>query len=161
MRLVLTDQDLSGTIEGQPFSYIGRCTGSPKFVGDWTHVSLYGNNFVRPDWSEAKTRWSYSRFNTFTDGVYSQDIELLDHEMINGLLAGRVTSINRKHRKTAQVVVNALSADKVAADYMVSWSNLTPDYMASFKSVGEAESVFRRIGRRGATTLSPICTGRA
>ena len=76
MRLIIVNKDLSGqTIAGQPFSYIGSCTGTDvKFTGDWRFCSMYNNNFLRPDWSRAQTKYSYSRFNTFTGALFSPDI---------------------------------------------------------------------------------------
>lgn len=142
-RIVLTDQDLSGkTIEGLPFSYIGRCTGTDiKFVGDWQHVSHYTNDFLRPDWSGAQTRYSYSRFNTFTDIKASPDVELLDHEMILALLDAGKKQVTGKAQRAAVTVVSALDNDRQKQDYLISWANLSPDYM---KKMGrDAESTFR------------------
>ncbi len=147
MRLVVTDQDLSGqVIRGRPFSYIGRCWGTDiTFTGDWTHVSHFANIFIRPDWSKAKTRYSYSRFNTFTDIIASPDAELLDHEMMLALIGAGAQNVAAKHRLAANNVVTALAGDKAGAYFLVSWSNLTPDYMSAFKTPEEAETVFRQI----------------
>lgn len=131
MRLILQNQDLSGqTIEGEPFSYIGECTGTDiKFTGDWTHVSHYSNDFLRPDWSQAKTRWSYSRFNTFIDFKGSPDLELLDHEMMLALLRS-----NRS--KAADVVIDGLETDQPL--YVTSWGNLAPLFRQGFSSDADA-----------------------
>ncbi len=142
MRLILTDQDLSNqTIEGKPFSYIGRCTGTDiKFVGDWTHVSHFANIFIRPDWSGAKTRWSYSRFNAFRQAVLSSDAELLDHEMMLALFA-EVPVIGDAGGEAAKVAT-VLDDDRKRADYLVSWKNLAPGYVAAMKK--DSEVAFRQ-----------------
>lgn len=127
-RLILTDQDLSGkTIEGQPFSYIGSCTGTDiKFTGDWTHVSHFGNTFLRPDWSKARTRWSYSRFNTFTDAKPSLDVELLDHDMMVAVLEEGLLGVTGKVRTGLQKVIDGLKGK-----YLASWSNLSPLFLVA------------------------------
>ncbi len=142
MRLVLTDQDLTGqTIEGRPFSYIGRCRGTDiTFTGDWTHVSHFGNDFLRPDWSKAKTRWSYSRFNAFRQAVLSPDAELLDHEMMLALFA-EVPVLGVAGVEAAKVAT-ALDDDRKRADYLVSWGNLAPSYVAAMKT--DSETAFRQ-----------------
>jgi len=125
-RIVLTNQDLSGqTIEGQPFSYIGRCTGRRvRFVGDWTHVSHFANTFIRPDWSRAKTRHSYSRFNTFRHAITSPDIEYLDHDMmVAALEEGFGPTTGNVRWGLAQVIVG------LRGKYMASWSNLSPPFL--------------------------------
>lgn len=146
-RLVLTDQDLTKqTIEGQPFSYIGRCTGTDiKFVGDWTHVSHFANDFLRPDWSKAKTRYSYSRFNTFTDIIASPDAELLDHEMIRALLdVGRAYVVGPARGEIDRMVV-VLDEDRNKEDFLVSWNNEIPPFVAAMKDEDAAAVAFRAV----------------
>ncbi|GAG18848.1 unnamed protein product, partial [marine sediment metagenome] len=142
MRLILTGRDLTGqTIEGQPFSYVGRCWGTDiKFTGDWTHVSHFADIFTRPDWSGAKTRYSYSRFNAFRQAILSPDAELLDHEMMLALFAEAPT-LGTAGVEAAKVAT-ALDDDRKRADYLISWNNLSPDYMTAMKD--DAESAFRR-----------------
>jgi hypothetical protein len=139
MRIVLIDRDLTGqTLRGEPFSYIGRCTGTDvKFTGDWTHVSHFANIFVRPDWSGAKTRWSYSRFNAFQQAVLSPDAELLDHEMMLALFAE--VPVLGDAGKEAEKVATALDDDRSRADYLVSWGNLAPGYVEAMKTNSEVE----------------------
>jgi len=143
----LTNLDLSGrTIAGVPFSYVGECTGTDiKWVGDWRFVSYYKNDFLRPDWSGAQTRHSYSRFNTFTDITASPDVELLDHELIAALLEKGVSSLPRTHRPKAQRLIDALAVDRAQGLYLVSWGNLIPGYVDSFSSRTLAASTFRTL----------------
>ena len=145
MRLILENQDLSGrTIKGQPFSYIGNCKGTdPKFVGDWTHVSHYANDFLRPDWSGAKARWSYSRFNTFTDAIVPPDAGLLDHEMMLAMFEEVLPRLTKVEARAVQGVIGGLRATIRANVFVTSWINLTPVYAGLFRTLREAEDAFR------------------
>lgn len=135
VRLVLTDQDLSGkTIKGQPFSYIGNCRGTDiKFVGDWTHVSHFHNDFLRPDWSGAKTRWSYSRFNIFTDAKTSQDMEANDHDMLLAAIEESLPKLTSVGQTAMAKAGDLLRADIAAGKYLISWANVAPVFMQEFK----------------------------
>ncbi len=143
MRLILQNQDLTGqTLQGQPFSYIGNCTGADVvFIGDWTHVSLFSNDFLRPDWSQAQTRWSYSRFNTFTDIEGSPDLELLDHEMMLALFKTNLSLIPARDRATAHLLIANIEADRARQDYIISWANVAPIF-AENVDLARAEAVW-------------------
>ena len=146
MRIVLQGQDLSGqTIKGEPFSYIGNCTGTDiKFVGDWKHVSHYHNDFLRPDWSGAETRWSYSRLNTFTDAIVSPDAGLLDHEMMLAMFEEVLPRLKKADAAAVQGVIDGLKADIQSQVFIVSWSNLSPNYANTFSTARKAEDAFRK-----------------
>jgi len=134
-RLIFTNKDLSGrTIKGQPFSYIGRCTGTDiKFVGDWTNLSYFQNNFVRPDFSRAQTRWSYGRFNTFVDPQTSRDIEMSDPDTLKAAIDESMSRLTAEGRwATALAYEEATAADRLVVpdiqegSYTVSWANGIP-----------------------------------
>ena len=146
-RLVITDQDLSKqTIEGQPFSYIGRCRGTDiKMVGDWTHVSHFGNDFLRPDWSKAKTRWSYSRFNKFTDAKTSFDMNPNDHDMLLAAIEesmAKLTGVSEDAMALAGRMLRENIAKGSPADtleeciakgaYLISHGNVAPHFVGAF-----------------------------
>ena len=135
MRLIIVNKDLSGqTIAGQPFSYIGNCTGTDvKFTGDWRFVSHYRNNFVRPDWSGAQTRYSYSRFNTFTGAVVSPDVELLDHEMMLAMFQARAVALTGKTKTAVTGVVSGLATDKQQGQFPPLVGNPAPPFRRSVR----------------------------
>ena len=134
-RLIIRGQNLTGqTIKGKPFSYVGECVGSDiKWIGDWMHVSLYGNTFLRPDWSGAQTRWSYSRENIFTDIIASPDAEIQDHEMMAALMTKGLSVLTGKNRTAAQTVIDALKNDIAQRSYSLGWANYVPRLMAALK----------------------------
>ncbi|KKK92060.1 hypothetical protein LCGC14_2706730, partial [marine sediment metagenome] len=103
------------------------------------------NIFIRPDWSKAKTRWSYSRFNTFTDALVSPDAELLDHEMMLAMFEGaRLTGTKQQALDT---IIEGLRLDKERELFIVSWGNLAPPHAAHF-SEGAEEAFSEACGGR-------------
>lgn len=153
MRLALTNQDLSGqTIKGLPFSYIGNCRGSDiKWIGDWTHVSHYHNDFLRPDWSGAKTRYSYSRFDKFIDAVTSEDMNTDDHDMLLAAIRESLPKLEGVGKWAMAKAGRLLHDDIEQGLYLISWAIVAPIFLEVFEGDFRAaiETVKTGFGDKG------------
>ncbi len=146
MRHVLVGQDLSGqTIEGEPFSYLGRCTGTDiKFIGDWQFASLWANDFTHPDWSKARTHRMYSISNTLVDPVLPPDLDDSNIDLLITLFEQHNPALSQERQLASSEIIDEVHDQNITGTWgRKSWPNLAPQFAARFPTADAAIDAFR------------------